>query len=79
MSQTFSSLSPQFQDTERVLLAKILTVLNNGGGGGGGVGWTHGAGSPIANGVSATAYGTYTNDSDSTFWIVSNGTWIKLV
>lgn len=41
-------------------------------------GWTHGAGSPIALGISTVTYGTYTNDSDDTFWTVANGAWIPI-
>ncbi len=45
----------------------------------GGSNWTHGAGSPITNGISTSTYQLYTNDTDSTFWTVSNGVWIMLV
>jgi hypothetical protein len=62
--------------SERDIMLCILQGASSGGGGGG---WTHGAGSPIAGGVSVVTYGTYTNDTDSTFWTVSNGSWIKLV
>ena len=36
MSIKFANLAPQQGDGIRILIAKILTVLNNGGGGGGG-------------------------------------------
>lgn len=41
--------------------------------------WTHGAGSPITNGVSPTTYSLYTNDTDATFWSVVSGAWKQLV
>ena len=59
-----------------VMLCALYGASNGGGGNGG---WTHGAGSPIANGISTTNYGIYTNDTDGTFWTVSNGVWIEEV
>jgi hypothetical protein len=59
-----------------VMLCALYGASNGGGGNGG---WTHGAGSPIANGISPVTYSTYTNDTDSSFWTVANGGWIQLV
>jgi len=63
----------------RDVMLCVLYGASNVGGGGSGSGWTHGAGSPITNGISTTTYGTYTNDTDSTFWTVVNGVWTDMV
>jgi hypothetical protein len=63
----------------RGVILQLLCNFSASGGITGTSGWTHGAGSPIANGISPVTYSTYTNDTDSSFWTVANGQWIQLV